>query len=95
MQGKLPAFCRIVLIDFLLFIRFASPLRLKGMFLVGLLITSTTTATRSCRTGKRAFHYSPGVVRRSHHTAALHVRLAAATGSCAAAAVAAQLPQLL
>jgi len=36
--------------------------------------STTTTATRSCRTGKRAFHfYSPGVDQRSH-AEARHVR---------------------
>jgi len=47
------------------------------------------TATRSCRTRKRAFHfYSPGVVQRSH-TAALHVRPAAAAAAPDAATTAA------
>ena len=39
---------------------------------------TTRTATGSCRTRKRPYHYSPGVFRRSH-AAALHVRPAAAS----------------
>jgi len=36
------------------------------------IMIETKTATRSCRTRKRAFHFcSPGVIRR-RHTAALH-----------------------
>jgi len=43
-----------------------------------LLMSITRTATRSCRTRKRAFHFClPGVVRR-RHAAALHVRPGAA-----------------
>jgi len=46
------------------------------------------TATRSCRTKKRAVHvYSPGGVRRSHD-AALHVQCAALAAAAAAATAA-------
>jgi len=45
-----------------------------GLGAATILNKRTRTATRSCRTRKRAFHfYSPGVVRRSH-AATRHVR---------------------
>jgi len=49
---------------------------------------NTRIATRSCRNRKRACHYSPGVVRRSH-VEALHVQIVASAAVDAAVAVAA------